>query len=547
MKWIKRGNASNLEQVFLDHIGVKSLQDVNEWFIKSYAKGYRIERLTEAVALAQRYKDKNVAICGDYDTDGMTSTAILYLAFKWAGFSHVSYRIPKRFTEGFGINEKMVDEIEDGLLITCDNGVAQIEEVRKAKEKGLTVIVIDHHEPVIENGELILPPADIVIDPNAIKGSADFDGYCGAGLSYRFACELLQYNKPLTRKLEALAAIGTVADVMNLREENYVIVRNGIKMLNCIETCTVGSYSLVSNFGLNGHLTATDIGFKIAPALNAASRMADDGAKDGVELLIYEGPYENAVYMSTRLQEINNERKKKSKEGLESAKEVIKQEKLEQTCPLVVYLPHICEGIIGIIASNLCDEYKVPVIVLSDSSKSGILKGSGRSCGNYHMKKKLDEVTHLLQEYGGHEGAAGLSLKADNVQSFREALISRSADYQFTVTDNVYYDLEIKANEVPCIIDELAKYEPFGQGNEMPNFLITDFIPLNKYGTVLNNIGTDGVKLHSASACAVGFGMKDKLVNVSESNTMNLVGSLSNNYWNGNVTRQILFTDFNIT
>lgn len=547
MKWLKRGKASNLEQVFLEHIGVKSLQDVNAWFLKSYANEYRIDKLTEAVELTLRFIDKNVTICGDYDTDGMTSTSILYLALKWAGFSHVSYKIPRRFTEGFGINEKMIDEIKDGLIITCDNGVAQIEAIKKAKEKGLTVIVIDHHEPVIKDGELILPCADIVIDPNAIKGSADFDGYCGAGLSYRFACELLQFNKLLTRKLEALAAIGTVADVMNLREENYVLVRNGIKMLSSIATCTVGAFSLVSNFGLVGHITATDIGFKIAPALNAVSRMADNGALEGVALLTFEGPYEDAVYMSTRLQEINKERKKKTNEGCEIALEVVKNENLSECCPLVVYLPHICEGIIGIIASSLCDTFHVPSIVVSDSAEHGILKGSGRSCGNYHMKKKLDEVSGLLLNYGGHEGAAGLSLKQEDFQAFRDALISHCTDYEFTATENLYYDFEVETSDVPSVIDELAKYEPFGQGNEMPCFLVKDFVPVNRYGTVLNSIGTDGVKLQSANVNAVGFGMKEKMTNVSESDTLKFIGTLSNNYWNGNVTRQILFTDFSLS
>lgn len=543
-KWIKRGNAETIEELFLENVNEPSLDKINDWFRCHYAHSYRIDRLTDAVSLVKNFKDMRVTIVGDYDSDGVTSTSILYLALKWAGFSDVVYRIPKRFSEGFGINRSIVDEINDGLVITCDNGIAQIDAINYAKEKGLTVIILDHHLPETKDDTICLPDADIIIDPNAIKGSADFNGYCGAGLSYRFACELLDYRKDYCYKLLGLAAIGTVADVMELKKENYVIVRNGLKTLLNINTTTVGAYALISAYELNQHITATDIGFKIAPTINAVSRMNDDGAMDAVKLLTFNGAYTEAVYLATRLVEINKQRKDLQKEGLAKAMELIKEKGLEKDVPLIVYLPNIKEGIIGIIAANISEAYRVPAIVVTDAEESGMLKGSARSCGDYNIKESLDQVSEYLTVYGGHQGAAGLTLPLSNLDIFKKRLNDLSKNFNYVSSDAVYYDLEIKAKDVPACIEELKKYEPYGEGNPMPIFKVTDFQMIPKFGSIKKVVGTNIAKVFCHTCTAFGFDMAARMEDINDPITLSFIGKLADNYFNGNVTHQIEFSDF---
>ena len=553
--WSKRDALTSIEEVFLRNIGVSSLDEVNGWFKKSYDDKYRIDRLDDAVFLAYDFIDRPVRIIGDYDGDGVTSTSILKLALEYVGFKNVSYRIPKRFSEGFGINTTIIDEVDSGLIITCDNGVAQPEAIQKAKDKGLTVIIIDHHEPIVEEGKNILPPADVIIDPNAIEGSADFNGYCGAGLSYRFAKKLIAMM-PVPRpdmftfqkKLLALAAIGTVADVMELREENYVFVRNGLKALNSPNESTSGTYALASAFSLAGHVTAHDIGFKLGPAINACSRMKDDGAKDAVNLLTFDESYPKAIPMAETIIAVNDARKAAKEKALEVANKVIIDNCLMGDVPLVVKLEDVPEGVIGIIAGKLCEEYHVPAIVLT-RTEDGILRGSSRSCGNYHMKNNLDKCSELLLKYGGHECAAGLSLLEENYDRFIEAIQQTASDFEFEETAaDVVYDLEIKASDIPDTIKALKKFEPFGNGNAAPVFKVTNYSINPKGGSFVNKVTSsyDITKLfYKSDVCAIGFDMTNRFEGETPK-CVTLVGTLNDNYFGNKVTHQVEFTDFKV-
>ena len=546
MTWLKRGIESTLEEVFMRNIGVSSLEEVNDWFRKSNACGYRIDRMDEAVELAKGFKDQQVTIVGDYDGDGVTSTSILYLALKMAGFKHIRYRIPKRFSEGFGINMAIIDEISEGLVITCDNGVAQPEAINAAKAKGLTVIIIDHHEPIVENGTIVLPDADIIIDPNAIEGSADFNGYCGAGLSYKFALALLGNDRKKCRHLLSLAAIGTVTDVVELRQENYVFVRNGLAMLTNPTCTTTGAYALVSAFNLTRHISEGDIGFKIGPALNAASRMQDDGAMEAVELLTFDGDYVAAIALAEKLVAKNEQRKIAKKDGMDKVQDIININCMFSDVPLVIYVPDICEGVIGILAGNICEEYQVPAIVLTDSNDPDVLKGSARACGNYNMKQELDKCSSLLLRYGGHAGAAGLSLKRENVDALREMLNVNAEGYSFEDAGDVGYDLEIKASDIPNVLKELSRFAPFGAGNDQIVFKIDDFSLVPRYGAYKKLMGADEsiVKLFSSNSIAIGFGMGERMKSINSPRTLSLVGVLSENYFNGSVENQVEFMDY---
>ncbi len=550
MNWIKKGTETLIKDVFLRNIGVESLDDVNAWFKKSYADDYRIDRLDEAVKVAMQFKDQPVRIVGDYDADGVTSTSILYTALRAAGFSNVTCRIPKRFSEGFGINPKIIEEIESGLVITCDNGIAQLESIQLAKDKGLAVIILDHHEASVdENGAKLLPPADVVVDPNAIEGSADFNGYCGAGLCWRFTRKLLPEAKGLHQRLLCLAAIGTVADVMELREENYVIVRNGLKAMLNSTICPPGLYALISELNLSRNITAKDIGFKIGPVINAASRMNDEGAKSALEALCFAGAYIDAVPLAQALIATNELRKDEKKKGIKLVEEKIAEECLFGDVPLVVYVPQMREGIVGIIAGYLAEKYKSPSIVVTDT-ENGDLKGSARAVGNYNMKAELDACAELLGNYGGHVGAAGLSLKKENFEALREKLKENVRDFECESTQDVYYDLEVEAKDIPATIEELKKYAPFGQGNAEIVFKVNNFSATPRYGSYKKTIGADNsiIKIFSTNTTAIGFDMAERMKNILNATPemLNLVGTLSENYFGSVPENQLEFSDYTL-
>lgn len=530
MKWTKRGTETTVKEVFMRNINVASTDQANEWFRKSYDDAYTVNELDEAVELAKQYKNKTVTIVGDYDADGCTATSILYLTLKKAGFQDVRIRIPKRFTEGYGLNPVIIDEIDTGLVITVDNGISQLDAIKKAHDKGLKVIILDHHLPYVNaEGDVEYPEADIIIDPNAVPDSASFCGYCGAGLAYKFARKMHADDKKFVASMCVLAAIGTIADVMPLREENYVIVRRGLAMMTDPSVCPNGLMALLSELKLddsNMPITASDVGFLIAPCINAASRMADNGAKEAVHLLISSGT--TASILAQEFVEINAKRKEAKAEGIAAAEQTIADDCLFGNCPLIVYVPGTGEGIIGIIAGNLAEHYGVPAIVLTDSD-SETLKGSARSAGDYNMKEHLDMAKEFLLKYGGHPGAAGLSLKKDQLQNFYNKMQEVSADFSPLDLESGMYDLEINEKDVPDICEQVMKYGPYGEGNPAPVFKVTHFLMLPDAGKFAKQLG-DGsiVKLTSNDCTAVGFNNAGKdLIDINCPTKVTLYGTIA--------------------
>ncbi len=548
-KWEKRGNETTIKEVFLRNIGVKDISEVTEWFKIYFERCYTLKALEDMVKLILDYKDKRITIVGDYDVDGQTSTSILMKALRWIGCKQISYRIPKRFSEGFGINDTIVDEIPDGLILTCDNGIAMVDPIRRAKEKGLAVGIIDHHEA---NADGILPPADVIIDPVAVPDSADFSGYCGAGLCYKVACRLLDYDPMLCQKLLPLAAIGTIADVMELREENYVIVRRGLQVIEKRNLLPIGLIALLSELKMAPKITSTDVGFKIGPCLNACSRMYDDGANYGISLMLYEGPYENVLTLARQIVDLNNRRKALQTKALNETLIELSQSGEDKKCPIVVNIRDLPEGLAGVVAGNLCERFKVPTIVVTESKvEPGLLRGSARSCGNYHMKNELDKVANLLVAYGGHEGAAGLSLCEEDFEELKERLRKNCKDFAVSESDVEYYDLEISASEIKDVADDLEQYEPFGMGNPSPVFKVNAFTVSPRDGVFKQIIGPEAniVKMQSnMGATAIGFDMADPMKFINQPKCLNLLGEVSKNYYQGKtqlyITPQVEFSDF---
>ena len=255
-----------IEEVVMKNTGLSKEELLND------EKEYQIRDVEKVIEVLNRAAKEKifVTVIGDYDTDGVTSSSEWELMLKAKNIPH-RIRLPKRHLEGYGLNEKIIDEIETGIVLTVDNGIAAIPAIKKAKDKGLYVIVVDHHQPVLnqETKEVILPEADIIIDPHAIKGQADFDYYCGAGLTYKVAEAWFGKDHYIMKKLSSLAAIGTVGDVVELKGDNRKIVRSGLKNMLTKEGRTIGLLKLMQTFNLSERVTAEDIGFSISPAINA--------------------------------------------------------------------------------------------------------------------------------------------------------------------------------------------------------------------------------------------------------------------------------------
>ena len=547
MEWTKKDSASTIIEV-VERNTKMNIQD----FLNPEKDPY-LTGLNETVDFIKNEISKGTAISiiGDYDCDGITSSTILSLAFTEASGKEPFVRIPRRFSEGYGLSMKIIDEINEGLIVTVDNGIAAIEQVKEAKKKGLKVVVIDHHLPVKnEKGEVVLPDADVILDPHAIPGSS-FSNYCGAGLAYRVA-KLLIPNNPLLTPLCALASIGTVADVMPLVGDNRNIVINGMAAVNS-RNITTGLHLLLEELGIEW-VSEGDYGFKLGPVMNAAGRLLDDGPIDVVNVLktnFDPTDMHNAIALDDLHEQVktlvkNNEKRRELvRSSMLEADELMKKEVLRR--PIVLYSPNFSEGIIGIIAGRLAEQYQTPAIVFTDTKTEGILKGSGRTYGNVHLKDLLDSVSQYLLGYGGHAGAAGLSVKYEDLYDFKIALNGKLKDVDFGVdTEHLSYDLEIPLSDVASSLKELDKYAPFGEGNPQIRFKVTGFecSPVNGKFSKPMGPHMEHIRFYGKDVSAVGFDLAERYQSDGEPKIMDFVGMLGTNYFKGRAYNQIEVIDY---
>lgn len=412
---------------------------------------------------------KRIRIVGDYDIDGVCSTYLLYRALRRIG-ALVDYEIPDRIRDGYGINESIIRAAaEAGIdtILTCDNGIAAVEQIKLAKELGLTVLITDHHDIMQEDGSDILPPADAVVNPKQEACHYPYPEICGGLVAYKLVEVLYEACKiPKEEWLSMLefAAIATVGDVMKLQDENRIIVKEGLNRI--ASTKSLGLLKLIEKNNLDReHISAYQIGFVIGPCLNAGGRLQT--AKLALSLLLCEDE-EEADRMALELTELNVQRKTMTKEGTEKAVELV-EEKYGGDKVLVVYLPECHESLAGIIAGRLREKYQKPSFVLTDAE--GCVKGSGRSIEQYHMFEGLVKVKDLLLKFGGHPMAAGLSLDRENVDEFRRRLNEDAILTDDDFVKKIWIDAAMPLEYInEPIIEELECLEPFGQGNEKPLF-----------------------------------------------------------------------------
>lgn len=445
-----------------------SEQFYSPWLLKDMEKA--VEIVAEKIA-----QGKKIRIVGDYDIDGVCATFILKKSLDALGAVTDAY-IPNRMEDGYGMNDEIIKSAKaDGIdtILTCDNGIAATAQVELAKSLGMTVIITDHHEvPYEEVGEekrFLVPPADAVIDPKQEDCQYPFSSICGAFVAYKFIEALCRHQNvwPIEHEeeLRAAAAFATVGDVMDLLDENRILVKEGLKLLE--HTKNIGFKTLLQITGLSEtKLTPYHVGFVLGPCINATGRL--DVAERALHLLLTEDKGEAAT-IAGELKDLNDSRKEMTKTGVEQAVRYVEEKQMQQDRVLVVYLPDCHESLAGIIAGRLREKYGKPAFVLTDS-KEGV-KGSGRSIETYHMYENMSKIKDVFTKYGGHKMAAGLSLERDKVEEFHQRINEICTLTEEDMEEKIHIDVPMPICYADfAMVEQMALLEPYGNGNPKPLF-----------------------------------------------------------------------------
>ena len=445
-----------------------SIKDIpSPWLMKDMKKAVKIikEKVSEKA---------KIRIIGDYDIDGVMSTYVLLRGLIRIGADVDTY-IPDRVADGYGIHEHLINRAEEDkvdTILTCDNGIAAVSEIQLAKEKGMTVIVTDHHEipyKETENGrEIILPPADAILNPKQQDCPYPSKNLCGAVVAFKLISALYEEFCVPGEELEnfyELAAIATVGDVMDLQGENRILVKEGLKRLK--NTGNPGLRELIRVNGLeDSKITAYHVGFVLGPCINASGRL--DTAARSLALLNAENQGE-AAKLAGDLTALNQSRKSLTEEGKEAAIHQVENTDLKNDRVLVIYLPDCHESIAGIIAGRIREKYHKPTFVLTKGENSA--KGSGRSIEAYSMYEELVRCADLLIQFGGHPMAAGLSIEEKNIEKFRRRLNQNCSLTEEDLQPKIVIDVPMPISYITKnLIRQITLLEPFGKGNTKPLF-----------------------------------------------------------------------------
>ena len=471
---------------------------------------------------------KKIAVYGDYDCDGVTATAMLYKYLKGRG-SDCIYYIPDRFDEGYGMNCNAVEYLHSlgvELIITVDNGIACNKEIELANQLGMTVVVTDHHLP---SG--VLPDAAAVVDPHRLDCPSEFKAICGAEVAFKLIC-VMEGKEPeeLLPYFADILSVAVVADVMPLTYENRSIVKYGVKKLKTSALTGLSALLNVSGVAIQ-NVTAERIAFSICPRINAAGRMGS--ATKAVELLCEENML-RALEIANEIDSLNTSRQKIERDILSQALEKIEEQKLYHDRIIVVSGEGWHHGVVGIVASRICERYGAPCIVLSSDGE--ISHGSGRSFRGVSLFDAVSCCKDLLQKFGGHDLACGLTIKTDEIDLFRKKI----NEYAYTLPAfTPVLSLDCKLN--PCALttdlsDSLKQLEPFGFGNQLPIFAVFGvtlqrITPLsnNKHLKLLFSKGNNTFQ-------ALLFGVGTDSFCFEQGSILDLAITVETNIYNGNKT-----------
>lgn len=451
-----------------DIVGDQEIEEYLHGTLEDLHPASLMKGIPEAVDLLEQKIGENayIRIIGDYDIDGVCATYILLRGFRAAG-ARVDTDIPDRMKDGYGLNRELVKRAYDAgvdTIVTCDNGIAAVQEIAYARELGMTVIVTDHHEVQEE-----LPSAQVIVNPRQADCPYPFKKLCGAAVAWKLVGAFWQQmGLPLDDLYDELlmfAGFATVGDVMDLTGENRILVREGLKCLQ--KTTHPGMSALIeANELARDTLSAFHIGFVLGPCINASGRLAT--AKRALALLDTKDQA-LAIERAAELKELNDERKELTEQGLAQAVDLIEHSDLMEDRVLVVYLPDCHESLAGIIAGRIRERYYRPVFVLT-RAEDGV-KGSGRSIETYSMFEEMSKCKELYTRYGGHPMAAGVSMPEAHVELFRRRLNELCTLNEEQLTEVVHIDMALPFSCVSeQVVKELSLLEPFGKANTKPVF-----------------------------------------------------------------------------
>lgn len=420
-------------------------------------------------------EEKSIQVIGDYDIDGVMATYILVSGLRRCG-AQVSTQIPDRIHDGYGLNKQLIERAKaDGVdtIVTCDNGIAALEEIAYAKKIGMTVLVTDHHAVPYEDIDGVRvyksSAADAIVNPHQADCPYPFKELCGAAVAWKVICLLYEaYGIPQAEADVFLENVGfaTIGDVMSLKGENRILVKEGLK---CIaKTKNPGMRALIAQCELSpDQITAGRIGFRLGPCINASGRL--DTAKRSLELF-FQTEMEQAVRIANELVTLNNERKALTEAGVEQAVDYYEEHNCKDDRVIVVYLPEVHESIAGIIAGRIRERYYKPTFILT-KSEDGNAKGSGRSIEEFSMYEEMCKCQELFSKFGGHPMAAGLSLPLKNIELFREKINAVCTLTEADLTEKIRIDVDMPMDYAyPELIEEFSLLEPFGKDNPRPVF-----------------------------------------------------------------------------
>ena len=458
---------------------VEREEDIRQYLhgtLEELPSGRLMKDMDRAVSIIRaKIADRSrMRIIGDYDIDGVTATTILLKGLQRLGAVVDTY-IPDRIKDGYGINEHLISQaVEDGIdtIITCDNGIAAWHEIETAKKAGLTVVVTDHHDIPFQDTEegrkWLIPPADAVVNPKQPDCFYPNKYLCGAVVAWKLIWTLYEdagISGDEILKFTELAAVATVGDVMDLKGENRIIVKEGLKRLRTTSFPGLKALIQVNNLEYTD-ITAYHVGFVLGPCINASGRL--DTAARALDLLCTDDPVE-AARLAGDLLALNESRKAMTEQGKETAIKMVEETDIRNDAVLVIYLPDCHESLAGIIAGRIRELYNKPVFVLTKGEK--MVKGSGRSIETYSMYEELVKCRDLLEQFGGHPMAAGLSLKEENVEAFRKELNRNCRLTEADLMPKIVIDVPMPISYVSRkLTEQLSLLEPFGKGNTKPLF-----------------------------------------------------------------------------
>ncbi len=548
--------------------GVTNFEEAKSFFRPDLAQlhdPFLLNDMEKAVDRIERAKElgEKIMVYGDYDVDGTTAVALVYSFLKENGFQQLDYYIPDRYSEGYGISFKGIDfAFEQGfkLIIALDCGIKAVDKVSYAKERGIDFIICDHHRPGDE-----LPDAVAVLDAKRLDSKYPFDELSGCGVGYKLIQAYAQtHNIPFDTlfKYLDLVTISIASDIVPIIGENRILAHFGLKLINTNPRPGIESILGVANIvrktaeeirkdgGDNGllfsrELTISDMVFVVGPRINAAGRI--ESGRNSVKLLV-SPDMETAGSIAQQINDFNTERRTLDTQiTLEALDLIDKDKKLRKARATVVFNPNWHKGVIGIVASRLTETYYRPTVVLTQSN--GLITGSARSVKDFDVYDAIDACSDLLEHFGGHKYAAGLSLKPENLELFKErfnAIVSESITDEMLIPE-VEVDLEVNLNQImPKFLRILKQFAPFGPGNMSPVFMTRDTVD-SGYARI---VGKNHVKLtvyqesvRSAPYSGIAFQQGGKFDAIQQGQSMNICYHIEENEWNGSVNLQLNVKD----